>query len=724
MFPIRRRFKVNSPSVEWGHQCYAALPHVREAPRKLHEALPDATMWGHVQLGVGDDLPSDQSPPAFIWVWPLPNPEPERNLKALRLKPASEEPLMVCGLTLYHGKENPLRLAPLHVYRITVPEPTASEPGRWSLGVDLGVVARSYTLNDFDAESWLAAPGKGLGERRRPTRSRYLYADIAANAGATLTLTDTKNGGQFQFDLGQAALGQEVAARAGAAHIEILDPHKVWLHGRAVDSATGKPTPVRLAFRTAQGRYIPPYGHRTEINNAWFQDYGADLMMMDTPFAYVDGTFQVELPVGEIFVEMTKGFEYSPVRRKVQIAPGQREMKLEIGRFADLRKEGWITADTHVHFLSPSTAVLEGQAEGLNLINLLAAQWGDLFTNVGDLPQGPIASHDGETMVWPGTENRQHILGHLCLLGGHGEPVFPMSAAGPDESYLGDPLWTSLADWLDACRKRGGLAVTAHVPYPIAAVGADMAVGKSDALEIYPDFGTGFDNPRFIHWYHALSCGYRLPVVGGTDKMGAYMAVGANRTYACLGQNEFSFANWAQAVRKSNTFMTSGPLLTLRADGRVPGDVITLGAGGGKVEVETSAQCFVPLHRIEIVMNGRIAASHEEPNGAHQLKLHEQLQVPGPAWIAARCLSTLGPTTDWHFKVLAHTSPVYLDVPGQEVFSAPAAAFLMTLIEGAETWVNNLATPSDPESMARIRQTYREARQRLHHKMHAHGLAH
>jgi len=87
-------------------------------------------------------------------------------------------------------------------------------------------------------------------------------------------------------------------------------------------------------------------------------------------------------------------------------------------------------------------------------------------------------------------------------------------------------------------------------------------------------------------------------------------------------------------------------------------------------------------------------------------------------------LSTLGPTTDWHFKVLAHTSPVYLDVPGQEVFSAPAAAFLMTLIEGAETWVSNLATPSDPESMARIRQTYREARQRLHHKMHAHGLAH
>src|SRR5438128_399090 len=198
-FPIRRRFEINSPSVEWGHQCYAALPHVREAPRKLHEALPDATMWGHVQLGVGDELPPDQSPPAFIWVWPLSNPEPERNLKALRLKATSEEPLMVCGLTLYHGKENPLRLAPLHAYRIALPEPTAGEPGRWSLGVDLGVVARSYTLNDFDAQNWLVAPGKGLGERTEPAKSRYLYADIAANAAATLTLTDTKSEKHFQF---------------------------------------------------------------------------------------------------------------------------------------------------------------------------------------------------------------------------------------------------------------------------------------------------------------------------------------------------------------------------------------------------------------------------------------------------------------------------------------------------------------------------------------------
>ena len=36
--------------------------------------------------------------------------------------------------------------------------------------------------------------------------------------------------------------------------------------------------------------------------------------------------------------------------------------------------KGWVTADTHVQFISHSTAILEGQAEGLNLINLMAAK--------------------------------------------------------------------------------------------------------------------------------------------------------------------------------------------------------------------------------------------------------------------------------------------------------------------------------------------------------------
>ncbi|MCY4496940.1 MAG: hypothetical protein OXC14_06605 [Rhodospirillaceae bacterium] len=46
---------------------------------------------------------------------------------------------------------------------------------------------------------------------------------------------------------------------------------------------------------------------------------------------------------------------------------------IELDRVLDWRMRGWVTADTHVHFLSPGTAMLEGAAEGVNVINLLAS---------------------------------------------------------------------------------------------------------------------------------------------------------------------------------------------------------------------------------------------------------------------------------------------------------------------------------------------------------------
>ena len=404
-------------------------------------------------------------------------------------------------------------------------------------------------------------------------------------------------------------------------------------------------------------------------------------------------------------------------------------MNLEIARHTDLRSQGWVTADTHVHFLPPSTAILEGQAEGLNLVNLLAAQWGDLFTNVGDFAHGPLTSRDGETVVWVGTENRQYILGHLRLLGGHGEPVYPMSAGGPGESYLGDPVWTSLADWADACRKREGLVVFPHFPYQNTELAADIVLNKIDAVELTvhlthsrPSLGEHFNTVRFYDWYRYLNCGYRLPAVGGTDKMGAYMPVGANRTYANIGKDEFSFTNWAKAVRKGNTFMTTGPLLLFHADGQVPGEEITLGAGGGTVEVEVEAKSFVPFHRLEVVLNGRVVATREDRAGTREMTMKEKVHVPGPGWIAARCASRLGPITRWEMSVLAHTSPVYLRVIGQELFSAPAAAYILTLIEGTQTWFENLATRPDPERFERIRKTLAEAREVLHRRMHQHGV--
>ncbi|MBE3071806.1 MAG: hypothetical protein IMZ67_02420, partial [Acidobacteria bacterium] len=488
--PIRRRFEVNALTTPWGHLPFAAVAHRSDRPTTLNSPLGDATQWGSLQLGVWEgSYPNgpQQGPPVTVWICALPNPAPDRRLRALAFEAMTEDFLAICGITLFRGRENPLRYDRLTLYRVTLPGPASDGDGRWKATIDLGVIARSYLLHGFDAAQWLASPGPPSGQRAGPVRdSGHLYLEVSASPEATLTISDTKAGVRYEFALGEVRGEGEMAASVQGARVEVLDRQKTWLHGRVIDAGTGRPTPARLAFRSARGRYIPPYGHRSEINRGWFQDYGADVLIGDDAFAYVDGTFQVELPAGEVFVEVSKGFEYEHVRRKLDIRPGQRDLDVTIGRIADLRPRGWVSADTHVHFLSPSTAILEGQAEGLNLINLLAAQWGDLFTNVGDLPHGTLVSRDGRTLVKVGTENRQHLLGHIALINRDSDPVYPMSAAGQNESYIGDPVWTSLAEWADACRARDGLVVGMHFPYPTGELAADIVLGKIDAVELEP----------------------------------------------------------------------------------------------------------------------------------------------------------------------------------------------------------------------------------------------
>jgi hypothetical protein len=60
--------------------------------------------------------------------------------------------------------------------------------------------------------------------------------------------------------------------------------------------------------------------------------------------------------------------------------------------------------------------------------------------------------------------------------------------------------------------------------------------------------------------------------------------------------------------------------------------------------------------------------------------------------------------------MIAHTSPVYVQASGQELFSETAAAYMLTQIDAAQTWVDTLATRPDPEQFERVRKVFADAR--------------
>ena len=280
--------------------------------------------------------------------------------------------------------------------------------------------------------------------------------------------------------------------------------------------------PARVRFVAADGRYLPPLGHREEVNPATFEDTGAGLILGGDTYAYVPGTFSIDLPPGAVEVEVVKGFDHRPVRTEIVVDGATRELELELERAIDLRAAGWVSADPHVHFLAPSTALLQAAAEDVTLVHLLATQLGDEFTNVTDLWSGDLTAPDGRHMVLLGTENRQNMLGHLALLGAR-RPVLPMASGGAPEGRVGAAVVELLADWADRCHADGGLVVGAHFPLPLAEIAADIVAGRIDAIEMQT-FAPGLDNPTVLEWYRFLNCGYRLPVLGGTDKMSAEMA--------------------------------------------------------------------------------------------------------------------------------------------------------------------------------------------------------
>ncbi|WGR72883.1 MULTISPECIES: CehA/McbA family metallohydrolase [unclassified Bradyrhizobium] len=728
--PVLRRFAIQQNHISWSASAFAALPlrapivHASTGEDFVLGRAPGASFFqgeARTQSGRMDRQGEN------LWLYALPNPYPDKELSALSLR-AEQEISLVFAVTTTALTQHPLRLQGRRKLKVRLPpgghlnklgELDVDDRGE-QIGMDLGTVISARAVLEYSRADWL-----GAKVDVQPVRSaNEVIVEYSAHPDARLYLR-ADDGRLHMFELRSL----EGGGNAGGASLNVaaVEPATRPVKIRIVEKGSGVRVAARLHVHGAHGEYLPPKGHHRKVNTGRFEDFSGEFANGLNQYAYVDGSCEADLPLGPVFVEICRGFEVRPLRTIVEITATTDNLTFELDRVLRWREQGWVSSDTHVHFLSPQTALLEGKAEGVNVVNLLAAQWGELFTNVADFDgRTTIGAKDfggdGEFLVRVGTENRMQVLGHISLLGYEGEMINPLSCGGSNEAAIGHVLEATMADWAERCRQQGGLVVMPHAPNPQAERAADIVLGLVDAIEMMSF------NPRtaqisafgLADWYRYLNIGYHLPLVAGSDKMDAAALLGGSRTYVRLGERDFTYRDWMDAVRSGDTFITVGPLVEMTVEGRRPGGTVALPRSGGTLTIEWRIESVsVSPARVELICNGTVL--EEVRCGGLSCKGQLSLPISESSWIALR---VRGSVAGREADIAAHTSAVYVKVGGMPIFATADAVSVLAQIEGSIAYMDTLAPKSDEARHARLRAALELAHHRLHHRLHELGASH
>jgi TolB protein len=264
--------------------------------------------------------------------------------------------------------------------------------------------------------------------------------------------------------------------------------------------------------------------------------------------------------------------------------------------------------------------------------------------------------------------------------------VLPFAAGNPGTAYAQPELDFP---YLDGARQQGGIAGYVH-PYnnpvrqPSGGAGilipVDIALGKGDFYDIGALVSDEIGSAEI--YYRFLNCGFRIAATSGTDNFSDVWRdppPGADRAYVQI-RGPLSLRSWIDGIKAQRTFGTTGPLLFLEVEGKGPGEEIALAAADRpELKVKVEALSIAPLEKLEVIVNGRVAAT-AVPTTSQTITFTGTVPVPQGGWVAAR---VVGPSSRYvtDSYAFAQTSPVYVVRNGKPFTSAEDATFLREVVD-------------------------------------------
>ena len=369
---------------------------------------------------------------------------------------------------------------------------------------------------------------------------------------------------------------------------------------------------------------------------------------------YVDGEYEARLPVGSYELVATRGPEYRGYQRTVEVrADETTDLTVSLERYADLPADGWYSGDSHVHIARDHTeddAVwAQVAAEDIHVANLL--EMGNIAVTHFKQPAWGEAGQyvrEGHALVSgqedPRTVQRGHTIHHNLQ-----RPI----RQDPESYFLYHRVF-------EESHAQGGISGYAHMGQLFngeRGLALDVPFDLVDFIEVLQG-GRLYDDI----WYSFLNLGFNVRPIAGADYpyFGPTLP-GVERTYVKL-DGPFAPNEWYNAYRSGHTYVSNGPFLEFRVDGREMGSELRV-ARGESVEIVAEASLnpdIDRLNRLELVVHGDVVATATQTFGdGDRLRLATRIEADESLWVAVRAYGDRDGERD---MTVAHSAPVFVIV--------------------------------------------------------------
>ncbi|MCX6629484.1 MAG: twin-arginine translocation signal domain-containing protein, partial [Candidatus Solibacter sp.] len=359
---IRRRHHLSTWRRIWGENCFQAVAHRKPHPLRSARDQPTILVDAGVRWGTAETRVMPKDGGRWVnWLWAWQNPNPEKEIAALRFVPKASVTI-ISAVSAGRATAEPLRWETRRKAILKLPEGATFDfnvdgQGQWKqIRLDMGQLISAEPRKVYPNREWDATYNNKVPE----VLAREVLIEYSAHPDAA-----------FHLDDGTRIPVSALRDGPGKGALVPVAPATQAVRIRVREKSSGKLTPVKLHIHGESGEYLPPVDRHRQPNGGWFEDYAPEFQNQGRHYCvYIAGETLVQLPLGNVYLEVSKGFEIRPIRRTIRIEASTETIDLTIERLLPWRERGWVTADTHVHFLSPSTAQLEGAAEGVNVVNL------------------------------------------------------------------------------------------------------------------------------------------------------------------------------------------------------------------------------------------------------------------------------------------------------------------------------------------------------------------